>query len=482
MKRRKKNGMGGVIFGPILILLSIAVIWKNETRYDYHREATRCTPVTDVGTATSGQRISFTGPMDKTMEISGNYLESFEGYLVVNRNAEIYAWEKDEDDDGTTWSKRWMSRLERNSRNTGFSQRLSSSRLLPSDYKVGELSVVSDSIEFVDASENINIFDLTLTETATGFDLSQRGEELYLAKGRSDNIGDERVRYSGVPIPDIATYFGKFSGGRGVAYDENRRTGFISQMIGDSGILHHIVAGERERSLATMKAYLNRLKWIVRIAGAGCVVLGFVFLFGSIARFLFPIPLIGPLAERGAFVMALCVGIPVAFMAVLVSYLLSHPFLLAGIVAAIAGLIFWLRRKGEGRKKVIRQQLESDLGHVIKDEEFEDLEFRELAYLAYSDSDVDEKEESFLFQWGKKHGWTTEKCQQVIHEVVAQRSLIPEQQRTTESHLNNLIRLAMADGDVTVYEMHTIRTAARKAGYDDTKISALMNQVRQNAS
>ena len=70
----------------------------------------------------------------------------------------------------------------------------------------------------------------------------------------------------------------------------------------------------------------------------------------------------------------------------------------------------------------------------------------------------------------------------MIDEVVTQRALIPEQERTTESHLNNLIRLSMADGDVTVYEMHMIRTAARKAGYDDTKISALMNQVRQSAS
>ena len=193
----------------------------------------------------------------------------------------------------------------------------------------------------------------------------------------------------------------------------------------DSGVLHHIVAGER--GLTGDDEGLSYAIEMDRSTGRiGCVVLGFVFLFGSIARFLFPIPIIGSLVERGAFIMALCVGIPVAFIAVLVSYLLSHPFLLAGIVAAIAGLIFWLRRKGEGRKKVIRQQLESDLGHVIKDEEFEDLEFRELAYLSYSDSDVDEKKNR-SFSVGQKHGWTTEKCQQVIDEVVTQRALIPEQ-------------------------------------------------------
>ena len=39
----------------------------------------------------------------------------------------------------------------------------------------------------------------------------------------------------------------------------------------------------------------------------------------------------------------------------------------------------------------------------------------------------------------------------------------------------------MADGDVTVYEMHMIRTAARKAGTTIRKYP-LMNQVRQSSS
>lgn len=482
MSRKKKNGLAGIVIGPVLIVVAIVAIWKNETRYDFYREAAGTTAISTLESAVPDQLISHTGSMDTSAEIVGKYIESFEGFLVVRRSAEIYAWDRDEDDDGrVTWSKRWMSSIENNERNRGIRQLLQSGRMLPDQYRVGELSIPSKSIEFVDPNRSISIGELRLTPIAQQLRLQKRGQEyFYLIKSSGDQIGDERVRYSGIPIPSTATYFGKFSEGQGVAHDAHQRTGFINLMIQDSGVLHHIVAGQREAALATMKAYLSRLKWIVRGISTGVTVIGFLFLFGSVARFLFPLPIIGPLAERGAWLLAFLIGIPVAMAAIAISFLASHPLWLAGGITGIALVIYLLRRRGEQTKIALHKGLEQDFGRAIKNEDFEDLEFRELVYLAQSDGEVGEEETAFLSRWGKKHGWTQSESQKRIDDALAQRLTEPDTDASTEPHLRNLIRLSMADGNLTAFEMHTIRTAARKAGYDSSAITELMQEVRRS--
>lgn len=482
MSRRKKNGMAGIVIGPVLILFALVAIWKNETRYDFYREAAGTTRVQTLAAAAPDQLISHTGSMDTAAEIPGKYLEAFEGFLVITRSSEIYAWDRDEDDDGhVTWSKRWMSSVESNERNRGIRQELRSGRMLPDRYHVGELSVHSRSIEFVNPNVPISIDGLRLTPLARQMRLQKQGQSyLYLLKFSGDQIGDERVSYSGIPIPGTATYFGKFSEGQGRAYDAHQRTGLINQLIQDSGVLHHIVAGDRETALATMKAYLNRLKWIVRGISTGVTVLGFLFLFGSVAKFLFPLPIIGPLAERGAWLLAFLIGIPVALAAITISYLASHPFWLAGGFAGIGLVVYYLRRRGEQTKIALHKGLEQDFGRAINNEDFEDLEFRELVYLAQSDGEVGSEEMKFLQRWGKKHGWTQAESQKRIDDALAQRLTEPDTDASTEPHLRNLIRLSMADGNLTAFEMHTIRTAARKAGYDSSAITELMQEVRRS--
>ena len=36
MAESKKNKFGGIVVGPIVVMMSIAVLWKNEGRFDYH--------------------------------------------------------------------------------------------------------------------------------------------------------------------------------------------------------------------------------------------------------------------------------------------------------------------------------------------------------------------------------------------------------------------------------------------------------------
>ena len=144
---KSKNKAGGFVVGPILVVLSLGALWKNETRFDYHKAAKKTGHVAPLEQAVEGQNFSYSGEMDTSRTLSGKYIETFTGYLEIRRSAEIYCWDRDEDSDGdVTWRKTWMSSVESNSRNSGLRQELSSGRMLPPSYQVGDLEITAKQI------------------------------------------------------------------------------------------------------------------------------------------------------------------------------------------------------------------------------------------------------------------------------------------------------------------------------------------------
>ena len=108
MAETKKKG-NPLVVGLILLGASIGALWKNEHRFDYYKAARATEPVQTVGDLASGDLFSHTGKMDQDLTLKGKYAQTFQGFLEVHRSAEIYAWDRDEDDDSVTWSKEWMS-------------------------------------------------------------------------------------------------------------------------------------------------------------------------------------------------------------------------------------------------------------------------------------------------------------------------------------------------------------------------------------
>lgn len=177
--RKNKSKVSGFLFGPILVLASVCALWQNEVRFDYHMAAKKAEPAASLSQAVDGANISHTGAMDTSRTLSGRYIETFIGYLDVRRYAEIYCWDRDEDSEGRVrWEKRWMSSVENNSRNEGLTKKLESGRLLQPSYEVGELEVLSEKIEFVDARKRID--PRGLKRTAEGQPLKIEGEYLML--------------------------------------------------------------------------------------------------------------------------------------------------------------------------------------------------------------------------------------------------------------------------------------------------------------
>lgn len=480
MARKKRNSWLGVLIGPAITFFALVALWKNETRFNFYAAANSAPTVQNISDAPDGQDLSWTGSMDQELTMQGEYVEKLTGYLRVDRSAEIYAWDQDEDSKKhVTWQKEWMNSLESNSRNNGLTKTFTGKKFQPSSYQVDRLEVQADKIEFVNSTENLDLDQLKLVQQGL-----VKEDTYYYSRKSNDgglSLGDERISYTGIPVPATATYFGKYQSGQGVADTSQERHGWLNVLIQDRGVLHHLVAGDRPQALATMKAYLGQIKWIVRGIGTTACVVGMLVLFGSVFGFLYGIPVIGWIAESGAFLFSLAIGIPLAVTTILVAYLFANPFVLLGLGLMVAATLYFFRRRANTVKDGLKDQLHQRYGHEVKDAELKEIEFVELAQFALADGNFDDDEAKFLRKWAKKHGWTDKKYSMMIERAKSKLAASGVGDNP-DDRLSNLIRLALADGEVSFYELKTIRTAAKHAGYDDDTIRELTSRVRESAT
>lgn len=478
--RTKDSKVADCIIGPILTVVAVSALWKNETRFDYFKAARNAVHAPSLPQSSEEQVLSYTGDMDQSLELSGKYIETFTGYLIVHRSAEIYCWDRDEDDEGfVTWSMEWMSSVENNSRNDDVKQKLKSGRLLPPNYQVGDLTVNSKKLEFVDSRETI--LPGPLPKAAEGADLGVEGPYLTLNKGRSNDLGDERISFRAIPVPPTATWFGRFSGGKGVADTREERQGMINRLIKNTGVLHHLVAGERDVALITIRRHIKRLKWIVRGIGTLIIVGGLLTFFDHFLKFLYPIPIIGQIAETGAFLAALILGLPLAVGTIVIGFVAENPlFLIPILLVLIAGiwLLVYLSKKQQKTGQAIRQSLEAEQGQALETKDLKKLEYREMAgLLASSGNPIGTKEIKTLDGFAKKSGFEAEDRATLLQEVQD----TPPPLDKAEFHLENLIRLALADAVLTPQEVRSIREAATQAGYSRSGFRKLMAEVTKQA-
>ncbi len=470
-----------VVTGPVIIVVGLLALWKNEGRFDYARAARNTAPMNVPAPIFNNKVISYTGTMETDLKISGEYVESLIGYLSVNRSAEIYAWNLDKDSDGyVQWNLEWMTQLERNSRNSDIQQLLYSRQFRPKSYNVGKLQINPQLIEFVDPQETISPSGLKLTGTGERDGLTKRGEYLYFEKNLPRRLGDERIRYRGIRVPPTATYFGEYKDGRGVAHQAEVKSGLVDNLIKDTGVLHFIVTGERPAALKTMQAHLTRLRWIVRVSGFLGISFGFMILFSAAAGFLYHVPVIGAIAQWGMISISFILGSLLSIIAIASSYFIHHPLTL-GLIVAGCCLVFWLSRKRANQSQTkFKQALDTDFGRTLSSIELEELEFVELLRVCFAAKEVLVEERKYLTKWARQHGWDREKIAEMVAKAKSGNE-DPAEPTYTDKHLRILIRLALADGKIKRFELNAISKAANEIGYSRSKLQRTIRQVRTAA-
>jgi len=187
MAEEKKKG-NPIIFGLLVLGAAIGALWKNEYRFDYYKAAKNTPPTKIINNLSPNTLFSHTGKMDQSLTLKGHYVNSFQGYLEVNRRAEIYAWHRKKDDDGVKWTKKWMSGLQNNERNKGLKKHLRGDNFRPKTYQVSQLAIQPKDIQFVDKKVSILPSQLKITQQGSNQKLSIQGDYFYLAEDEKSQV------------------------------------------------------------------------------------------------------------------------------------------------------------------------------------------------------------------------------------------------------------------------------------------------------
>ncbi|MGH1429423.1 MAG: TMEM43 family protein [Arenicella sp.] len=476
MATKKKKG-NPVVVGLIMLGGAIAALWQNEHRFDYHKAASETAVVERIHSLEENNLFSHTGDMDQGLVIKGEYVEKFTGYLQVRRRAEIYAWERDEDDDGVTWSKKWMSSLESNSRNKGLTKEFLSQTFKPGVYQVGQLDIEPREIQFVDDSEVISPRRLTLTSKGASKQFTIRQNYFYRSKNGQlggEKLGDERLSFSSIPVPETATYFGKWDGENAVKHQAEIKDGFIAGIISDTGILHHLVAGDRATALATIKAHIERLKNIVRLVGLIVATIGGGLLFSGLTKFLLFIPVIGNAVNTVSGWIGMFLGFLIGVFTIALAFFSSHPIVMVALILLIGIGMYFLRQNADKKRLRLKEQLREELGYSPSDQELKELEYIKLWQLFANDASISQSEQKRLDRWAKRNRFSMDKVSMLTERA---RKELTQKVDQIES-LKALIRLSLADGTIDRKEFKTLRQAASFSGIQRRELSSLINQAQ----
>lgn len=485
MAKKKNDTWAGFLLFLGTMFLTLCILWKNETRFDYYQAALSAQAISEISPEWTGKLISYTGEMDQNLQLKGRYFRSFQGYLSVRRVAEVYCWHRESRDSKVSWKREWMTYVGNNSRNQGLKKTLQSERFGFGTYQIDSLKIQPEKLEFTESEVPLDLTGLEMTEAATEKGLVRRKDCLYLPLNPKEAsgtvLGDQRLVYRVRSIPSKATYFGKYDGKLGVPDTTHRRTGIISRLMGDTGILHHFSEGSRQEALEKIRKQLWWVRWLVRIGGTILLVFFLMGCLGCLFKFLVHIPVFGRIVEMGVLLGAIVIGVPLALATIITSYLVAHPVILFLLISVVVVMIWWIRSTGSAKQHLFEKEAEKRFGSTEGGLSLKEREFVELATVAGSDHVISDQEKTYLYKWGKKAGWNHKKCDQLMEVANEARDNGKSgefTQHATDEHLKNVVLLALADGNLTSFENKTIWRIAKSVGYDNKTIRAIIQKVR----
>jgi len=494
MARRKKNSpLLGILMAFGLVVGGTQALWQNEARFDYHRAASEAHVVEAPEEASPGETVSLTATLRTTIPIEGRYVERFVGYHVIRRSAEIYSWDESEDEDGnTTWSRGWYPSLQSNARNQGLRKRLGEGTLYPPVYVLGALEISPQDIHFVDGYDRVSAGGLTLSESGRALGLEVEGRFFYVrASTGGTTLGDERLSFRGIPNQPVATYFGAVSNGIGRGRQHEVPTGFIASVIGNDGILHHMVNGGRETALLKVRLDLIRIRWIVRVGGTVAIVLGLSAFFSVFASLLYRIPVLGRMARTGVGMLAASIGIPFAVLVILASIAVHSPLTAVMPALLLGGAAVYFRQRARRTQAAAESMLTARVdarrrtgltaseASTTRDQELLEDTFSHLARLAYGEGEIDRREARFLSRWGRRNGIPGSRMR-ILLAGARGGSDVPD--ASSRDDLELLVLMALADGFMSSRELRALRRIGQKLGVPSDELRDMVMRVEPAAA
>jgi uncharacterized tellurite resistance protein B-like protein len=481
-RRRDRNRNSPIAVG-LLVCGGVLALWENEGRFDYATAAREAREVRSLDQAQADEAVSLTGKLEEPT-IAVRYVEPVRGYLSLEAVTEIYSYVEDRDSDGDRYIEReWSGQLEGLRENRELKKLLSSELQRPDTYVLGGEQISSARVHFVDDEETLDPGALKLTSVGLDLELAPAGDYFFRGEGSASDpeLGDERVSFRGVRATRHATWFGAVADGRGAVKDYEIAQSWISSLIGNDGLLHHLVNGRHEEAVDKIAADLSAARWKVRLGGTLAIMLGIYSALSMVASLLYVIPVVGQIAQGAAFVVSAVLGLIVSLSVILASMLWHHPLALVLPAAVMTAIVLYFRSlkakaKANARSRARSRARDDDAeqGGSAGDERL----FDQMIKMATADGELSDKESRFLRRWATQAGIPQERMFEMLRAATEADAVVTPPDRAA---LEQMIALALADGAISAREMRMIQRMGETLGMSRAAVRALTAEVSSAA-
>jgi hypothetical protein len=349
---RIANSFMGVLFGLILIPLSIWGLWWNEGQPDLSilAQASVAVDATQMDLNTEGQFVAVTGTLDSKTTLADDPWMQSGNYISLYRRVEMYAWEEStsttetEDTFGggsttsTTYSynKTWTespsnsSNFEYPAGHENPSKSIDSLSKTVETASIGAYEIAAQQMT-LPSGERVTPKPVTLPE---GYVL--KGDYIFNRTEAASNpaIGDIRISYEALNSGVTVTALGQQQGKNIVRHKVDKQE------------FYRVFMGSRDDALATLHTeYMIRI-WLIRIFGILGIFVGLQLIVGPVGRILGVIGILGKAVDGIFGLINFILAITIGFAVIIISQIFHNIWLLLIIIALIiAGTVYFLRKR-----------------------------------------------------------------------------------------------------------------------------------------
>jgi len=323
----------GIIFGFLLFLVSLYVLFWNEGRTDLAQIAKIAIEIPASASSSNevGKFISVTGNITSKNLLGDNLFLQPGPYIKIDRQVEMYAWTENTSTETTrniggsetkkttyTYEKKWD-----NNPISSQSFRYPEGHYNPTknlqDYtgfvknaKLGSYKLNLKKIRFPPLKQlTLQTASLKLQDNATLTD-----NYIYLGQNQLSNpqIGDLRLSYFIFPRNQQVTIFGKLNPNNKIGvYSQNNKISF-----------YRMFSGTRTQAISTLKNEHNFWTWFWRIAGFLMMWIGLTCLVEPVNVFLDFFPFFGSISRGISGISSFIIAFVLSTITILFSSLLHN--------------------------------------------------------------------------------------------------------------------------------------------------------------
>ncbi len=353
---RIKNSFGGIIFGILLLIGSSILLWWNEDRtrstasaLEEGLSSTLILQSAVFDTTNNDALIYTTGTLSGD-ELRDSTFGVVADAVALERNVEMYQYQehvderKEEHVGGSvtvtkhySYNKVWSSTPINSSHfkeasdhhNPPFAYKAEHFRA--NNPKLGDFSVASSIINRADGYEALHVNETTLNGAHID------NGDIYLGDTSTEpQIGDMRIRYRYLKAGQTYSI---------IAKQQERNLGLYTTSNGEQ--IGFLKAGVQtpEEIFAQAQSENSVMAWILRAVGLLLMFIGFTMILGPLQILASVIPFLGSIVGVGSSLIALLLTLLLGGSIIVIAWFAQRPFLTAGLIALVIGVIFLMRQK-----------------------------------------------------------------------------------------------------------------------------------------